>query len=253
MIKRIKSIIDGNPLDVVKLKIKRIFSYKNLNIIKNNAKIPIIINNRDRLYNLKKLLDYLESKNINEISIVDNQSTYLPLLEFYKKTNYKIYRMQKNLGYLSLWKTELYNKFKKNYYVYTDPDILPTSECPDDFLDYFKNCLLKYKDIEKVGFGLKIDDLPENDNKKKIISFEKKFWEKKIDNNFFSAPIDTTFALYRPYSFGGYWLKSLRSDKPYLARHLTWYDDNDPKEDFFYNKNINRNSSFYSNNRFLNY
>ena len=47
--------------------------------------------------------------------------------------------MQKNLGYLSLWKTELYNKFKKkNYYVYTDPDILPTSECPDDFLDYFK-------------------------------------------------------------------------------------------------------------------
>ena len=113
MIKRIKSIIDGNPLDVVKLKVKRIFSYKNLNIIKNNAKIPIIINNRDRLYHLKKLLDYLESKNINEISIVDNQSTYLPLLEFYKKTNYKIYRMQKNLGYLSLWKTELYNKFKK--------------------------------------------------------------------------------------------------------------------------------------------
>ena len=73
MIKRIKSIIDGNPLDVVKLKIKRIFSYKNLNIIKNNAKIPIIINNRDRLYNLKKLLDYLESKNINEISIVDKE------------------------------------------------------------------------------------------------------------------------------------------------------------------------------------
>ena len=28
MIKRIKSIIDGNPLDVVKLKVKRIFSYR---------------------------------------------------------------------------------------------------------------------------------------------------------------------------------------------------------------------------------
>lgn len=251
--KRIKSIIDGNSLDVIKLKVKRRFSYKNLNIIKNNSKIPIIINNRDRLYHLKKLLDYLDSKNYNDILIIDNQSTYLPLLEFYKKTNYKIYRLQKNLGYLSLWKTDLFNKFKNDYYVYTDPDILPTSECPDDFLDYFKDCLLKNKDIEKVGFGLKIDDLPENDNKKKIISFEKKFWKNKIGKNFFSAPIDTTFALYRPYSFGGYWLNSLRSDKPYLARHLTWYDDKDLNEDVFYNKNINRKSSFYSNKRFLNY
>ena len=82
---------------------------------------------------------------------------------------------------------------------------------------------------------------------------KKNFWEKKVDNNFFSAPIDTTFALYRPYSFGGYWLKSLRSDEPYLARHLTWYDDKDLNEDVFYNKNINRKSSFYSNKRFLNY
>ena len=47
------------------------------------------------IISFKKIVDYLESKNINEIIIIDNQSTYLPLLDFYKKTNYKIYRMRK--------------------------------------------------------------------------------------------------------------------------------------------------------------
>ena len=58
MIKKIKSIIDGNSIDVLKLKFKRKFAFKNLNIIKNNHSIPIIINNRNRLYDLRKLLDY---------------------------------------------------------------------------------------------------------------------------------------------------------------------------------------------------
>ena len=180
MLKRIKSIIDGNSLDVIKLKVRRRFSYKNLNLIKNNVKIPIIINNRDRLYHLKKLLDYLESKNINEILIIDNQSTYLPLIDFYKKTNYKIYRMQKNLGYLSLYG-------KQNCIINTKKIIMFTliliffQQLNVQMISWsiLKNCLLNNKGIEKVGFGLKIDDLPENENKKNIISFEKKFLGKK--------------------------------------------------------------------------
>ena len=67
MIKKIKSIIDGNSIDVLKLKFKRKFAFKNLNIIKNNHSIPIIINNRNRLYDLQKLLDYLESKDFKQI------------------------------------------------------------------------------------------------------------------------------------------------------------------------------------------
>ena len=74
--------------------------------------------------------------------------------------------MQKNLGYLSLWKTELYNKFK-NYYF-----ILILIFCLLQTAQMISWIILKLfienKDIEKVGFGLKIDDLPENDNKKKL-------------------------------------------------------------------------------------
>ena len=76
---------------------------------------------------------------------------------------------------------------------------------------------------------------------------------KKIDKYLYEAPIDTTFAMYKPNSFGGYWLKSLRTNFPYLARHLTWYDDRDHNEDKFYNQNIIKNSSFYANNRYTKY
>ena len=256
MLKKIKSIVDGNTSDVIKLKIKRKFSTKNLNLIKNNVykDIPIVINNRNRLYHLKKLLEFLESKSLKNIIILDNQSTYIPLIEFYKSNNFNVVRLQNNLGYLSLWKNNLFKKIYNNHYVYTDPDVLPVETCPDDFLFYFRDSLLKFKDVEKIGFGLKIDDLPNTELSKKIMYNEKKFWIKKAENtNFYYASIDTTFALYKPFTFGGYWLKAMRPDSPYLARHLPWYNDRDLSEDKFYNKNILKNSSYYTSNRFKEY
>ena len=74
-----------------------------------------------------------------------------------------------------------------------------------------------------------------------------------LKETIYKAPIDTTFALYKPNSFGGYWLNSARTDFPYLARHLSWYDDKDEKEEIFYKKNIIKNSSFYTSNRFQEY
>ena len=249
---KIKSIYDGNPTDVIKLKIKKTLTYNKKKKYSKNInfhEIPIIINNRNRLLFLKEQLNWFEKNNYKNILILDNQSTYLPLLDFYEKTNYQIVRFNKNFGYLSLWKTSLFNKFKNNFYVYTDPDILPIDECPGDFLNIFYQNLINFNDIDKIGFGLKIDDISISD-KEFIISNEKKFWKKKYMNtNFYSAPIDTTFALYKPMKFGGYWLKSLRSNYPYIAKHLPWYQTNNISEDAFYSQNINYKSSFYQNQR----
>ena len=253
IIKKIKSIYDGNPKDVIKLKLKKLFNRSNIiNYHKkiNIYEIPIIINNRNRLTYLKELINWFDKNNYKNLVIIDNQSTYLPLIEYYNKSKYQVIRLNKNLGYLSLWKTNLFNRFKNSFYVYTDSDILPIDECPSDFLNYFYQTLLKYKEIDKVGFGLKIDDI--NDpNKKFIIKNEQKFWINKYkDSNFFKSSIDTTFALYKPLKYGGYWLKSLRSDYPFLAKHLPWYINNNIDEEIkFYQKNLNYKSSFYENQR----
>lgn len=224
---------------------------KNFKKVKGAGKdaktIPIVINNFNRLSCTKKLIDYLQSKDYNNIYVIDNNSTYEPLLEYYDKEKINVLFLSENVGYLSLFKTKAKEMFCHQYYVYTDPDVLPVDECPDDFLEHFKNTLNKHKDIMKVGFSLKIDDLPNhNPLKENIINHESQFWAKNriISDGIYKSAIDTTFALYKPNVVGGWWVPSIRVAEPYTARHLPWYDDpnNLTEEDVYYKNSVTQST-----------
>jgi hypothetical protein len=211
--------------------------------------IPVIINNFNRLSFLQKQIEWFEKVGMSNIYIIDNSSTYKPLIDFYKTTKHVVYRLDKNIGHDALWKTILFQKFRNEYYVYTDPDILPVEECPIDAIEYFYSLLNKYPDINKVGFGLKIDDLPDcYPLKQKVIKWESQFWTNPIEPHVYSAPIDTTFALYRPGAKGGSDLKALRTGDVYSARHLSWYINTDSlsEEDLYYMKHAGSSSSWNS-------
>ena len=210
--------------------------------ISDSKKIPIIINNRNRITFLLELIKNLEKRGYFNIYIIDNNSSYLPLLEYYKNCPYHVYRLDKNVGYLALWKTDIYKTFIKDFYVYTDSDVVPIDECPDDFMDFFLTTIKKYKSVEKVGFSLKIDDLPDSFSKRnKVIEWEQRFYEKKVDELLYLAPIDTTFALYRPFinKEEKYSHQTFRTAFPYSARHLPWYIDssNLTEEENYYIEN----------------
>lgn len=189
--------------------------------------IPIVINNRNRFTFLKMQVDALVKRGYTNLYILDNNSTYPPLLEYYKTVPAKVIFLGKNLGYDALEKIPLYDEVRKSYFVYTDSDVVPVEDCPDNFMEYFLSLLKKYPHIQKVGFSLKIDDLPDYfDKKKQVIDWEQNFFTKKIGNDF-EAPIDTTFALHRPFAMlstkGPY--KNIRTRYPYEARHMPWYND----------------------------
>ena len=211
--------------------------------IKDYKNIPIIINNRNHFTYLKKLINFLEKKEYNNIIILDNASTYQPLLDYYKKIKHRIIYLNENLGHMALNKCNLFNEIKNDYFVYTDPDILPIDECPDDFLKHFLDLMKKDYKVQKVGFSLKIDDLPDCYNKKQqVINWEKQFWNKKIKQDVYIASIDTTFALHRPNiksSFLNKYTYHYRTDYPYQARHLPWYEDSNnlPEDILFYLEN----------------
>jgi hypothetical protein len=204
-------------------------------------KIPVIINNFNRLDTLKKLIDSLEKRGYKNIYIIDNLSTYPPLLDYYKSCNYTIFFLKKNVGMNALWKSGIYKKFRNNFFVYTDSDVVPIAECPDDFLLFFLQCLKKYKLARKVGFSLKIDDIPDcNVLKDMIIRCEEHFFhDYKRDDMLYWAPIDTTFALYRPRGkrkHANSNIEMYRTAYPYMARHVPWYVDskNPDVEDRYY-------------------
>ena len=207
--------------------------------ISSGYDIPIIINNRNRLTFLKKLIDSLEEKGYSNIYIIDNNSDYQPLLQYYEKCPYEIFRLDENIGYLALWKTNIYKKFIKDFYVYTDSDVVPTEQCPNDFLNQFLDKMKSEKDLMKIGLSLNIDDLPNHFTlKQQVIDWEKQFWlNESDDNKFYEANVDTTFALYRPFMKGGASrLKMYRSKKPFSAYHMPWYNDS---------KNLSEEEKFY--------
>ena len=83
---------------------------------------------------LTKLIHSLESKGYHNLYIIDNQSTYPPLLEYYTRLPYPVYMLNKNVGHLSLWETGIFKQFKDSYYAYTDSDLEILPNCPDCLL-----------------------------------------------------------------------------------------------------------------------
>lgn len=211
--------------------------------------IPIIINNRNHLSYLQRLISSLEKRGYTNIFIIDNDSSYQPLEDYYNSIPYKVFKLNDNIGFCALWDTDLYDAFKDNYYVYTDSDMELVDECPNDFLVVIRYLLDKYS-VGKVGLSLLTNDLPEYYvNKQEVISWEGQFQKQVIEELACRAQVDTTFALYGPGSFGhAGMLTSLRSRFPYSARHLPWYENTQElsEEQRYYYSNVKTSSHWSS-------
>ncbi len=199
--------------------------------------IPIFINARDLFVSLRQLVIWLLEAGYSSISVIDNNSSYPALLEFYKtmRRDIRVIRLGINVGHTAIWDLKLLDRLGiTGPYVWTDPDIVPIEECPKNVLEFFWTVLQAYPHTTKVGFGLRIDDLPDHYRfKQRVIAWETQFWERKIAPKLYDATIDTTFALYRPGS--GYDLVGIRTGFPYLASHAPWYENSShPSEDHAY-------------------
>jgi hypothetical protein len=232
-----------NPLKFLYYRTHAAFNYflelLNPSQIADYKQIPIIINNFNRLDSMKQLIESLEKRGYRNIFIIDNLSTYPPLLEYYETCKYKVFRLDRNIGMNALWGSGLISNFRKDYFVYTDSDMVPVDECPDDFMLFFLQVLKKHKLAQKVGFSLKIDDIPDcYAMKETVISVEKQYYRYQHEELLYWAPIATTFALYRPRAkriHGNYYIEMYRTAFPYIARHLPWYmDSSNPDEENSY-------------------
>ncbi|HLP73288.1 MAG TPA: hypothetical protein VK155_10325 [Bacteroidales bacterium] len=204
--------------------------------------IPVIINNFNRVTTLKKLIAALEKRGYYNIYIIDNNSTYPPLLDYYKnECRHEVFMIGRNIGTLALWQSGVFKRFRNNFFVYTDSDVVPIEDCPDDFMLVFLNILKKYRHAQKVGFSLRIDDIPEcNLQKPSILEHEGQFYRYRIEkDNIYRAPIGATFALYRPrgrYRHANFHIQIFRTGYPYMAYHMPWYQDSlspEPEERYY--------------------
>jgi hypothetical protein len=196
-------------------------------------------------------MEWLVASGMKDIHILDNDSTYGPLLAYYSEIESRhlavIHRLGRNAGPYALWQTSLYRKLRWKYYVYSDSDVLPCSPDGVGAMRAFMGLLHKHPWAEKAGFGIRIDDLPDSCPRKSLVlGIEGRYWLEPAGEGAYVAPIDTTFALYRPFRSGGDGLKAIRTGEPYVVRHLPWYVDplHKSEEEAFYEKNANSYSSY---------
>ena len=189
------------------------------------AAFPVFINCRDRVTPLRQLVDWLERTGCDEIYLIDNDSAYEPLLDYYETTPHTVVRLGENYGKWSLWQAPgIFDLTKGRRFAYTDPDVIPAPDCPSDALERFSKLLDTYRLPNKVGFGLRIDDIPDwYRHKEAVLAAETAMWQWPLEPGAYYCPIDTTFALYREQ--GSWAREAIRTGPPYIARHDSWYID----------------------------
>ncbi len=215
--------------------------------------IPIVINNYNRLSTTRKLYKDLVKLGYENIIILDNQSTYPPLLDWYRslqgRNHVQVIFLTQNYGHKALWISGFINNLKIfPYIVYTDSDLELNPSTPRNFIDSLISLSKEYK-ADKVGLAIKIDDLPSNFMGNIIRGTESIYWVKEVPHRRFKiyqGMIDTTFALFDPNVPFNY--KALRVAGDFTCKHIPWYTDfsNITKEEEYFIKNCDRTVSTYA-------
>lgn len=192
--------------------------------------IPVYINVFNRLTTTRNLVEQVKRLGNAQPVVIDNDSDYEPLLDWYESKPCDIVRLKENLGHHAPWTSGIIEGDNADLYVVTDCDI-DIDGVPPDVFDVLQCpfAWTHYRPI-KSGLALRIDDLPPWQTK--VVEWESRWWKQQVvrGSNWYRAAIDTTFAMYRQ----GTTLRQIqdvvrtpavRLGGEYQARHIPWYLD----------------------------
>lgn len=189
--------------------------------------IPVLILCYNQLTFLKNMVAQVE-KYTKDIIVIDNCSTYKPLLDYYaEEFSYTLLAQKENFGHL-IYRSPLIKKLTGEVYLLTDPDLQLHPHLPDNFIEKLFAISLHFQAI-RVGFALKIDSENLREGKffygHSIHEWEQRFWQYKIpypedpDMELYEGLIDTTFCLVnRRFSN-----RHIRVAKDYTCVHIPWH------------------------------
>lgn len=211
--------------------------------------LPVVINNFNRLTTTQRLTEDLQRLGYTNLHLIDNNSTYPPLREWYKGCSCRVLELDQNLGQLAVYNSDYINNFELNSWIaYTDSDIELNENTPPGFIEKLITLAEKYK-YDKAGLALRIDDLPDTQYGNYAKHWEQRYWEKELEKDVYVAGVDTTFSVIKvglPFQY-----TAIRIAGDLTAIHKPWYLDykNLDEEEEFIMKNSN--SEFSTTKRFI--
>lgn len=201
--------------------------------------IPVYINTFNRLTTTEKLCRQVSQLTDCVPIIVDNDSSWQPLLDWYKNCPYEVIRLDHNMGHHAPWLSGAVQSRDTDFYIVTDCDIdiegVPADAAqllrvPFNWKDPAQEPFRSDNWVIKSGLSLRIDDLPEW-QRASVNRIERNYWVNPVafDTRFYWAWIDTTFAMYHKSTWHMRAMRvrvpSVRAVGKYQARHYPWYLD----------------------------
>ena len=200
--------------------------------------MPIFVPVFDNPTYARMMLKQLGSLGLPNICLVDNGSTYPPMLRFLEEAERSatVIRNGNNSGPREIVLSAVDSDCVPDIFCVTDPDLEFNARLPENFLAELASLTKTYK-LGKAGFALRLDDMHMMHQKKFTIlgkewhvhEWEEQFWKEPMEplrdgSPVFRAIIDTTFAVYnkRHFTPNSFYLAA-RVAGNYTCRHLPWY------------------------------
>ena len=210
---------------------------------------PVILTNMNRLTTCKKMVEDLFRLNpAARITIIDNASTYPPLLDWYEKIKHdvNVIRHTGNHGPWVLLNSGYIHTIKDKWFVYSDADLELNPRMPYNWQEIMIAYSQKYD--RKASLALKISDIPEHyEFKNVILDHQQVCWAPTAEKDVYLAITDMTFSMDLD---NRHRYESVRLAGTMEARHIPWYIDfkNLDEEERYYLTHINRgfNEALYS-------
>lgn len=213
--------------------------------------VPVIVISYNNGVYVENMIRQLCARGVSAI-IIDNASTdaasVSTLDKISKSGQATVIRSRRNLGHMVGFRYQVYEKLP-NIFAYTDPDLQFHPDMPADFLPILEQLTWDFK-AYKAGLALPLEhaghrattknpfvrrylaDPERRQDSYTVTEWESAYWKMRVthpDLEIFSAPIDTTFAVYNKKNFRGDHLNpSIRVAGDFSALHLPWFKEIDP-------------------------
>ena len=199
--------------------------------------IPVIINSFNQFTHLKNIIEKFINNGFCNIYVIDQGSSYPPLIEYLSSVNANLPQvlpiyLQKNNGPRWFLEQSLHEMFASECVIFTDPDMV-FDELSENFVSRLLQLSHKYQ-IAKVGSALSLTNVNDStikfeEKQYNVHEWESQFWTAPIEENVYSAAIDTTFHLFnKKYYANGLFYRALRvAGDGFEMQHAPWMI-NDP-------------------------
>jgi len=201
--------------------------------------------------------------NFSEIIILDNNSTFEPMISFLDEveSKVKVIRFNENLGPHFILRDPDYYKSLPNVFALSDPDVEFPKNLGQDFLKEMIELGEKNK-VGKVGFAI---DIPKKEEFLELIvnldgelrnmfEWEQQFWKNEIDKTSGNDPVylttlDTQFAVYnKDYFSPEDRYRAIRIGGKYTSKHLGFYKNSIvPREEADFYRSLSKYAYYIGN------